>query len=97
MAGFYNHIWYKLLSEEGVPLSGASILLYDYSNPTVQLLTYNASGGALTQPLITDNNGVFDFYVRDHILKIIERKYHGQKANYRVRDFNRAGICGMFR
>ena len=70
MAGFYNHIWYKLLSEEGVPLSGASIWLYDYSNPTVQLLTYNASGGALTQPLITDNNGVFDFYVRDHILDI---------------------------
>ena len=67
MAGFINHIWYKLLTEEGVPISGASIWLYEYDNPTTQLRIFDENNDTLSQPLISNTQGVFDFYVRDNI------------------------------
>ena len=70
MAGFRKHIWYKLLDEEGVPVSGAQVYIYKYNKPgignEIPLFTY--SGYLLDQPIYTDANGVFEFYVKDDIL-----------------------------
>ena len=70
MAGFRKHIWYKLLDEEGVPVSGAAVYIYKYNKPgigtEINLFTY--SGWLLNQPIYTDGNGVFEFYVKDDIL-----------------------------
>lgn len=67
MRGFLNHIWYKLLNEEGVPTPSASIWLYDYENPTTKLTIFDKNEVELTQPLTTDVNGVFEFFIKDHI------------------------------
>lgn len=67
MRGFFNHIWYKLLNEEGIPISGASIWIYDYENPVDQLILFDENENQLTQPIFTDTEGIFDFYVKDHI------------------------------
>jgi hypothetical protein len=67
MAGFRNHIWYKLLDEEGIPVSGGSIWLYNYKRPTEPLRIFDVNGDTATYPLTTDVNGAFDFYVRDYI------------------------------
>jgi hypothetical protein len=63
--GFLNHIWYKLLDEEGVPLVGATIFIYDLSLSPLTL--YNASGGVITQPITSDSTGAFEFFVKDDI------------------------------
>jgi len=65
--GFFNHIWYKLLDEEGVPLPSASVWLYEYSNPATQLVIFDENEDQIVQPLVTNNNGVFEFYVKDNI------------------------------
>jgi len=65
--GFLNHRWYKLLDEEGIPMPSASVWLYDYKNPTIQLTLFDVSGDPLTQPLSTDSEGILEFYVKDHI------------------------------
>jgi len=70
MAGFRKHIWYKLLDEEGVPVSGAAVYIYKYNKPgigsEINLFTY--SGWLLDQPIYTNANGVFEFYVKDDLL-----------------------------
>lgn len=67
--GFLNHIWLKLLDEEGVPISGATIYLYEYVNGSLgsQLNICDSVGVSASQPIFTDYNGVFEFYVKDHI------------------------------
>ena len=65
--GYINHIWYKLLDEEGIPVSGASIYLYEYINSITQLNIYDENENSITQPIFTDSNGVFEFYIKDHI------------------------------
>lgn len=65
--GFFNHIWYKLLDEDGVPIPSASIWIYDYENPTIQIVVFDSNERQVTQPLSTDSNGYFNFYVKDNI------------------------------
>jgi hypothetical protein len=70
--GFYNHIWYKLLDEEGIPIPSASVWIYDHYNPTTQLIIFDKNLDQITQPLLTTSAGVLDFYVKDHIKSITE-------------------------
>jgi hypothetical protein len=64
--GFLNHIWYKLLNEEGVPVSGAEV--YIYALNLSPLIIYESDGlTEITQPIITTSGGVFEFYVQDDI------------------------------
>lgn len=66
--GFLNHIWYKLLDEEGVPVSGGNVYIYEASNPTTQILIYESDGlTQITQPIVTSSTGIFDFFVHDDI------------------------------
>ncbi len=65
--GFRNHIWYKLLDDTGVPIPNANIFIYDYRNPTTEIVIYDENGSELIQPITTDANGVFEFYVKDNI------------------------------
>ena len=65
--GFLNHIWYKLLDEEGIPLPSASVWIYWYRNPVTELNLFDENEDAITQPLTTDANGVLEFYVKDFI------------------------------
>ena len=65
--GFLNHIWYKLLDEEGIPMPSASVWLYWYRNPVTPLNVFDENENALVQPLSTDSNGVLEFYVKDII------------------------------
>jgi len=64
--GFLNHIWYKLLDEEGRPISNAEVYIYTLN---LNLLTiYEADGlTEITQPIVTTSGGVFEFYVQDDI------------------------------
>jgi len=64
--GFLNHIWYKLLDEEGVPLDSASVWLYKYGT-TDELIVFDENENYLSQPLTTNSLGVLEFYVKDHI------------------------------
>ena len=70
--GFFNHIWYKLLDEEGIPVPTASVWIYDYKNPTTELTLFDENGDMLTQPISTDSEGVFEFYVKDHIRSAVD-------------------------
>jgi hypothetical protein len=63
--GFLNHIWYKLLDEEGVPIPSAAVYIYSLNGNTLTL--YNASGGSASNPVYTDSTGAFEFYVKDDI------------------------------
>jgi hypothetical protein len=65
--GFRNHKWYKLLDEEGVPIPSASVWIYDYKRPTIELTLFDADDNLLTQPIYTTSEGVLEFYVKDHI------------------------------
>lgn len=66
--GFLNHIWYKLLDEEGIPVSGANVFIYELLNPTTEVVLYESDGTTvITQPLSTTGEGVFEFFVRDDI------------------------------
>jgi hypothetical protein len=65
--GFLNHIWYKLLDEEGVPISGANVFIYELLNPTQQIIIYDSVGVSASQPLTTTSGGVFEFFVKDDI------------------------------
>jgi hypothetical protein len=73
--GFLNHIWYKLLDEEGIPLPSASVWIYWYRNPITELNLFDENEDAITQPLLTDSNGILEFYVKDHI-KSPTQGYH---------------------
>lgn len=72
MAGFRKHIWYKLLDEEGIPVSGAAVYIYKYNKPgigtEINLFTTYNGNYVYNQPIYTDGNGVFEFYVKDDIL-----------------------------
>jgi len=65
--GFFNHFWYKLLDEDGVPAPSAYVYIYDLNSPTTQLTIFDENFDVESQPLITNSNGVFDFYVKDNI------------------------------
>lgn len=65
--GFYNHIWYKLLDEDGVPVPSASVYIYEYNSPTTQLNLFDSNGDSVSQPLQSNSSGVFDFYVKDNM------------------------------
>ena len=70
--GFFNHIWYKLLDEEGIPIPTASVWIYDYKNPLTQLTLFDENGDVLTQPISTDTEGILEFYVKDHIRSAVD-------------------------
>lgn len=67
--GFLNHIYLKLLDNEGVPISNANIRLYEYVNGSQgnTLHTVTSAGVSASNILTTDTDGSFDFYVKDHI------------------------------
>lgn len=67
MRGFYNHIWYKLLDEEGIPVSAANVFLYEYDSPTTQLVLFDENEDQITQPIVTTSAGILEFYVKDNI------------------------------
>ena len=70
--GFLQHICYKLLDEFGIPISNASVWIYDFANPTTQLYIFDENLNLITQPLLTTSGGVIDFYVKDHIMSSTE-------------------------
>jgi hypothetical protein len=70
--GSCKHIWYKLITEEGIPIPSASVWLYDYANPTTQLIIFDKNLDQITQPLLTTSGGVLDFYVKDDIKSATE-------------------------
>jgi len=59
-----KHFWYSLKDEDGEPIPSQSV--YIYKNGTTDELTiFNSSGIQLSQPLTTDSDGIFEFYVKD--------------------------------
>lgn len=67
MSGFYNHIWYKLLDIDGVPIPSASIWIYEFDNPTTEIILFDNNENQISQPISSDSNGVFEFYIKDNI------------------------------
>jgi len=65
--GFLNHIWYKILDDDGIPVPSASVWLYEYNNPLTQIYVFNKNGNLLTQPLTTNSEGILSFFVKDNI------------------------------
>ena len=64
--GFLNHIWFKLLSEEGVPVPSAAITVLSLNLQPITLFDSTGVSGS-TDPIYTDTQGIFDFYVKDDI------------------------------
>ena len=60
-AGFTKQFWYKLLDEEGKPISNATVFLYEFETMNEIYLVDQ------TQPLTTDSMGIFTFYVADEV------------------------------
>jgi uncharacterized GH25 family protein len=61
--GFLNHIWYKLLDEEGRPISNATVFFYDKN--LVPLITYTSNDMTTSaSSASTNSQGVFEFYVQ---------------------------------
>lgn len=61
-----NSFWYRLLDDDGVPISGADVYVYKVKSSDT-LTLFNVTGGSLSQPLTTDSNGAFQFFVKDKI------------------------------
>jgi len=93
MRGFLNHIWYKLLDEEGIPVSGATIFLYDYE--TTELNLVDSTGNNISQPLTTNSEGIFDFYVKDHIKANAEGGYGYEWDNKYIISWSKDDKSGL--
>lgn len=59
-----KHFWYKLLDKEGVEVSDAVVHIYEADTST-ELSIYDYQFQEITQPIITDSDGILEFYVRD--------------------------------
>jgi len=59
-----KHFWYTLLDSEGKAVSDADVYIYG-AGTSNELLIYNQSSVNITQPIITDSKGIFEFYIKD--------------------------------
>jgi len=59
-----KHFWYTLLDKEGEAVSNANIYIYE-SGTTTELSVYDYLTAKIAQPIITDSEGIFEFYVKD--------------------------------
>lgn len=59
------HFWKRLLDEEGRPIENASVTVY-LETTTTKANIYDGSEVVLSNPIITDSTGKFEFYVRDY-------------------------------
>lgn len=61
-----KHIWYNLKDEEGQPINEANINLY-LTGTATEATIYNSvsTSAGLDQPVISDSDGFFEFYLGD--------------------------------
>jgi len=59
-----KHFWYTLLDNEGEAVPNADVYVYEAGTST-EISIYNQSSISITQPIITDSEGIFEFYVKD--------------------------------
>jgi len=59
-----KHFWYTLLDSEGEAVPNADVYVYE-ADTTTEISVYNQSSVSITQPIVTDSEGIFEFYVKD--------------------------------
>jgi len=59
-----KHSWYTLLDNIGEAVPDANVYVYE-ANTSTELLVYNYLNVEINQPIITDSDGIFEFYVKD--------------------------------
>ena len=59
-----KHFWYTLLDKEGESVPNANVYVYEAGTST-ELSVYDFQFIKVNQPIITDSDGIFEFYVRD--------------------------------
>lgn len=67
MRGFTKHFWYKILDDTGTPIPSASVFVYDHNSSITELNLFDSNEDVLSQPIMSDANGVVEFYVKDNI------------------------------
>jgi len=59
-----KHFWYSLRDGEGIPMTGESVYIYKHGTSN-ELNIFDSTETQLSQPLTTDSEGIFEFYVKD--------------------------------
>ena len=59
-----KHFWYTLLDKEGIEVSNADVYIYE-AGTLIELSIYDYQFQKITQPIITDSDGILEFYIKD--------------------------------
>ena len=60
---YTKHFWYNLLDKYGAPVSAGLVYIYE-AESTTEINVYNEEETKVSQPLSTDSDGIFEFYIR---------------------------------